>query len=259
MPAYTKIKCEICGQEISKSNMSKHLRRHENHPETFEIITDLHCKFCGKECPSRRSLTKHQQVCLMNPQHDENRIKGFNNFNKESWNKGLTKEIDDRLKERGIKLSDRYSNGELIGSFKGKHHTQESKDKIRQAAIKNNLGGHPYRKNIIYKGINLDSSLEYDLATILDKQGISWERCGKFNYIDENLLQHTYTPDFYLPEYDIYLDPKNDFLINNINPSLGYKDCDKIKWVCEQNNIIVYILSKEDVNNFDINKYALIV
>lgn len=58
--------------------------------------------------------------------------------------------------------------------------------------------------------------------------------------------QHRYTPDFYLPEYDIYLDPKNDYLINNINPSLGYNDVEKIKKVSTQNNIKILIL---DVNS----------
>lgn len=42
-------------------------------------------------------------------------------------------------------------------------------------------------------------------------------------------IKHTYTPDFYLPEYNVYLDPKNDYLINNINPGLGFKDVDKIR------------------------------
>ena len=27
----TKVKCELCGREISKNNYSKHIRRHENH------------------------------------------------------------------------------------------------------------------------------------------------------------------------------------------------------------------------------------
>lgn len=255
MPAYTKIRCEICGQEISKSNMSKHLRRHSIHPETFKNEIDLNCKFCGKLCTSRRSLTYHIRYCSLNPDRIESRIEGFNNRGRIAWNKGLTKDVDDRLKQRGINLSERYKNGELIGSFTGKHHTQESKDKLKEAAIKNNLGGHPYRKNISYKGNTLDSSLEYDLAVILDKQGIRWERCSRFDYVDNNQKQHTYTPDFYLPDYNVYLDPKNDYLIENVNPALGFKDSDKIKWASQQNNITVFILSQEDVLNFDINKY----
>lgn len=36
----------------------------------------------------------------------------------------------------------------------------------------------------------------------------------------------------------------NDFLINNNNLSLGYKDTDKIKWVELYNNIKIIILDK---------------
>jgi hypothetical protein len=62
-----------------------------------------------------------------------------------------------------------------------------------------------------------------------------------------NGIIHYYTPDFYLPEYDIYLDPKNDFLIENINPVLGYTDIDKIHQVELENNIKVLILNKDQL------------
>ena len=32
-----------------------------------------------------------------------------------------------------------------------------------------------------------------------------------------------------------------------INPKLGYKDIDKISWVCSQNNIKVIILDKDNL------------
>lgn len=59
---------------------------------------------------------------------------------------------------------------------------------------------------------------------------------------------HYYTPDFYLPDYNLYLDPKNDFLINNINPKLGYADSYKIEQVMLQNNIRIIILNKEQLS-----------
>ena len=60
--------------------------------------------------------------------------------------------------------------------------------------------------------------------------------------------KHTYTPDLYLPDYNVYLDPKNDFLIENINPTLGYSDKDKINWVMEQNGVRVIILNKNQLD-----------
>jgi len=99
------------------------------------------------------------------------------------------------------------------------------------------------RKGILYKDIKLDSSYEVILAQSLDEYNIQWERPGRFSYHYNDKL-HYYTPDFYLPKYDIYLDPKNDFLINNINPHLGYNDLDKIKQVELEHNIKIIVLNK---------------
>ena len=46
------------------------------------------------------------------------------------WNKGLSKEIDERLKLRGEKLHKRYENGELKASKTGKPVSEETKKKI---------------------------------------------------------------------------------------------------------------------------------
>lgn len=110
----TKIKCEICGQEISKSNMSKHLRRHQNHPETFDKSTyelnheGLNCQFCGKLCKSRNSLCNHERLCKLNPNRQLIRRDGFNNFGRDAWNQGLNKEIDERVNAQSVSLKNWY-------------------------------------------------------------------------------------------------------------------------------------------------------
>lgn len=69
----TKVKCLICGQEISKSNYSKHMRRHRDHPESFEVPryrilhAGLTCQYCGKECKNSNSLMNHERLCKKNP------------------------------------------------------------------------------------------------------------------------------------------------------------------------------------------------
>lgn len=102
------------------------------------------------------------------------------------------------------------------------------------------------RRGIYYKGIKLDSSYEVIVAKNLDYSDIVWTRCSRFPYYIDGVL-HYYIPDFYLPKYDVYLDPKNDYLIKNINPVLGYKDVDKIEAVMLENNIKIIILSKEQL------------
>ena len=266
MPAYEKITCELCGVSISKSNYTKHLRRHIKHPESFKqrYKTDHEgttCKFCGKELPTRRGLISHESCCFNNP---ERKLTAYEIYGAKQWamktthigqNKGQTKDTSEVLRKQSEKMKLRYATGELVPPMLGKHHSEETKLRLSGIALKNKLGGHPNRKQIDYKGVVLDSSLEYKFALKLDELQIKWERCGRFNYIDSNQKKHSYTPDFYLPEYDIYFDPKNDYLIEHINPALGFKDADKIHWVCAQNNIVVYILSEADIENFDIALY----
>lgn len=118
---------------------------------------------------------------------------------------------------------------------------------LRKIAKKNKLGGVTQSRWIKYKGKTLGSSYELKMAQDLERNKIKWDTCGRIKYRSPDGKERTYTPDIYLPEYNVYLDPKNDFLINGTNPILGFSDSDKIKWVCEQNNIIVYILNKNQL------------
>jgi hypothetical protein len=83
------------------------------------------------------------------------------------------------------------------------------------------------RASIYYQGKKLGSKYELTLCKSLDNAEIRWEIPRGFKYIDPKGKSHTYYPDIYLPDYDIYLDPKNDYLINNVNPYHGFKDVDK--------------------------------
>jgi hypothetical protein len=60
------------------------------------------------------------------------------------------------------------------------------------------------------KTVLLESTWEYNLAQWLDEQGIVWERPLYIKWYDEHKQkQRLYYPDFYLPEINLYLDPKN--------------------------------------------------
>lgn len=89
-------------------------------------------------------------------------------------------------------------------------------------------------------GVILESSYEVRVAEILDELKVEWEkvRCG---YVwDDNGKKRRYIPDFYLPKQNIFLDPKNDYLIT--------KDKRKIESAMKINNIKVVILSNELIN-----------
>jgi len=200
-----------------------------------------YCQYCGKECKNTNSLVNHERLCKKNPNGKKSPFIELNS-SRPAWNKGLTKETDERVR-RGAELASKTLTGRV-----GHKHTEEEKKHLSELAKERGLGGFNMRKaGIYYNGVKLDSSYEVILAEDLDVNNIRWERPSRFTYHMDD-TEHTYTPDFYLPDYDIYLDPKNDYLINNVNPNLGYTDIDKIHQVEVENNIKVIILNKDQLN-----------
>lgn len=66
-------------------------------------------------------------------------------------------------------------------------------------------------KREIYKGLMFDSHWEVDIAKYLDKNNIEWVQPSPIYWVDKKGKQRKYYPDFYLPKYELYLDPKNPF------------------------------------------------
>lgn len=72
------------------------------------------------------------------------------------------------------------------------------------------------RKNIYYQTISgetvlLESSWELEIAQFLDENKFQWIRPKYIKWVDSSGKQRNYYPDFYLPEHDLYLDPKNPY------------------------------------------------
>lgn len=71
---------------------------------------------------------------------------------------------------------------------------------------------HEY-KNVSGEIILLESSWEVRIAEWLDVNKIEWIRPKHIPWIDSTGKGRKYFPDFYLPEFDLYLDPKNSYQI----------------------------------------------
>ena len=246
----TKVKCSKCGCEISKSNISRHEQSCQGELKVSYALTHdgLECQFCGKVCKNRNSLCNHERLCASNPNRQYGI--GFTAYNEArkagevcSWNAGLTAETDERIRIWAEKLSNRYSTGELIGSFVGRHHTDSAKQKLRKIAIENGLGvdlvqgGYRYSKRGKYKGIICDSIYELVFLIYCLDHNISIKRNSDyFNYVFEGKTRRYY-PDFYLPETATYIELK------------GYKDARvdiKLQSVLNSGNKID-ILYKQDL------------
>lgn len=134
-----------CKQNISKANNKTN--------KSNELHNDLFCIYCGKQFKNLNSLKNHERLCKENPNRQ---ISPFVAYNKECtdgkrviWNKGLTADTDSRVKQQSITISTRFIDG-LVSSFKGKHHSKESKQKLsikRKQYLLDNPEKVPYKLN----------------------------------------------------------------------------------------------------------------
>jgi hypothetical protein len=76
---------------------------------------------------------------------------------------------------------------------------------------------------------------------LLDLKGIHWIRPGSLDWVDEDSNVRQYYPDFYLKDYKLYLDPKNEYCMK-----LG-----KVK--------MLYIEKRYNIEYGDVNKIIEVI
>lgn len=206
------------------------------------------CQYCGKECKNLNSLKNHERCCPKNP--NRNYKNGM--LGKTAWSKGLTKETDERI----LKNSLTYKKNKELGLHKdtsGENNSMkkhpEAKLKISKTCLeKSKKGewhtslakGHHYN----YKGNDLHCKWELLYAQWLDSQKINWIRPkDRFEYIYQNKKRY-YTPDFYLPKTEEYVEVK------------GYATGkDYAKWKQFPKTLKLKVLKKKQLNELGINAY----
>lgn len=90
--------------------------------------------------------------------------------------------------------------------------------------------------------VNLDSYWEEALAIRLDELNVNWIRPEPIKWIDDNGITHNYFPDFYLVDFDVYLDPKNPYAIKAQE--------NKIKCLTKQIKNLIIITSVKACNTY---------
>lgn len=81
------------------------------------------------------------------------------------------------------------------------------------------------------------------MAKRLDELGVAWIRPEPFEWFDLSGLVHNYFPDFYLPTFDLYLDPKNPY---------AYKvQHEKIEWLKHNKPNVVFLTSLSEIENWN--------
>ena len=176
------------------------------------------CKYCGKECKNTNSLKNHERLCKSNPNRQESPFVKYNKTKGDVWNKGLTKETDERVRRNGESISNLYKSGKIKNWCDGLTKDTDKRllkmsEKISDTVlenVKNDNWHNSFGKSKIvkYKGIKFHGNWEVEFAKFLDTHNIEWERnTQKFEYSFENKTHH-YTPDFYLPEFDLFIEIK---------------------------------------------------
>lgn len=204
----TKVTCELCGKEISKSNIGKHIKSHELNPDKYEprhhvSHDDLNCIFCGRLCKNKNSLAQHETRCNSNP----NRVVSVGNLvGHTAWNKGLTKYTDKRVLKNSI------SSGDAQRGKPKRKHTEEEKHKIsiRMKAVRQE---NPFwhcgnNKRGYYKDYWCDSSWELAYVIYCEDHNIEVVRNTKYFPYIFNGKERSYFPDFWLPQFDTYVEVK---------------------------------------------------
>ena len=240
-----KIECPHCNKEFSSGNYEKHVvtcltqRKY-----SFHVSEDCckdgvwYCWECEKIYKTKQALVSHywyghtdqgkKQLQAPERSHD-------------AWNKGKTVDTDERLKKFGETLKQGYASGK-IKTNAGFKHSEETKKRMSIVASSLTFQ-RKCKKTTPYTMIdgnvvNLDSSWEVEIAQYLDKNKIKWVRPVPIPYTIDNQLHHYY-PDFYLPDYDVYLDPKNSYVVK--------QNAEKLAAVFSEHKIVLFYGERKNI------------
>ena len=134
-----------------------------------------------------------------------------------------------------------------------------NKEERRYWAKVHNFGGYnrnagiskkEYREDSFGTPVCLQSSFESRCALILDELKINWIRPKCLYYIKLGERKR-YFPDFLLVDFNIYLDPKNDYLAK--------LDTEKIQLVSKHNNVRIDILTESLITQEHIGSIVKLV
>jgi len=215
----------------------------------------MNCKYCEKKCKNNLSRAAHQNHCKNNP--DKLDYTGKNN---PSY--GIKRENQyTKAKRLGLpkpKMSEESRKKISVGAIKAaKKYWSDPNNKKRQSEIMkeavlkypdsysaSNVSGRA--KITEYNGIKLKGSWELETAKYLDRENIKWTNSIEPIPYEWNDNWHLYFPDFYLSDYDIYLEVK------------GYeRERDRCKWKSIDNLIIIKLKEINEIkdNDYDIFKF----
>lgn len=201
----------------------------------------MRCKHCGKEINNNGSLAVHEKYyCKFNPNRKPKKSH-FTEYLRQLRNGEVQKIFGNqyiKAKLTGVPYVISEETRKKI-SENSKQQVWSEEKKIRHSiSMRKAVINHPLSysahnvcgrtKKINYNGKKLTGTWELEVAKFLDRKGIVWTNIIKpFQYVWENKIR-SYFPDFYLPEYNLYIEVKGN-----------KTDRDEAKWSVVENLMII--------------------
>lgn len=170
-----------------------------------------------------------------------------------AWNKGLTKETSDKVRQISNTIAEMYKNGTIAAkNFKMSVSAREKISEYQSRKLQDHENGFPHVK--YYEVKNLQGTIykvrgkwELNVANTLNFYGINWIKPKGISYVYD--YKRHYIPDFYLTDTDEYIEVKG-----------YYSKWDHIKLSCileQYPKIRIYFLKEENYNLFVQKKQKL--
>ena len=222
--------CEKCKRhyvsKIGAQTLIKDGRKHR--PKNFKTSTSPYgtwkCDICGFIAKTRRELVLHKKELNHKNPSAPDLYKG----------KTLSEEHREKIRQSIIIA---VKEGRCTGHAKTTEKEELRKKRISEAALKRTTPRSTKRTEPYNCKdgdiVNLDSSYERIVAKILDDNNIKWIRPKPLVWYSDDCKKHHYFPDFYLVDFDVYLDPKNDYCFK--------VQAEKIKCVQKQYNNVKFL------------------
>ena len=205
----------------------------------------LTCKFCNKQCKNNNSLKNHERLCPSNADRVyTNGMLGKKGSNQ--YTKARELGLPDPVMSDETRLKISIANqSQIWDDTRRKNFSatmiQAVKDYPDSYTASNVCGRIKIEE---YNGEKFHGKWEVVVAKWFDDNNIMWERkVDPFEYYWNNSI-HLYFPDFYLPNYDVYIEVK------------GYEtERDRCKWSVIPNLVVI---KKNEIKLIKKNEFALL-
>lgn len=215
-----KYSCVNCREIFTTNNFTKHSDRCSVKGGKISYNSNstrnsLDCEFCGKLCPNKNSLRNHERLCGLNPSRQTTPFHD-NGFQQNKCGNGGENQYSKALR-LGLPMpspseSQRQAARELASNRTPEWHQENGKrisetinSKVERGEWHTSLARNMHYQ---YRGEDFHGTWELSYAKYLDNIGKNWERNKKsFPYVFDG-KKRRYTPDFYLPDEDVYIEIK---------------------------------------------------